>query len=270
MPLPGEADEDLEALGIHWGRYMWTVLIGVAWFIALMGWKYYPIPGYIPELWFLLLAAALTTIIGPFLGAFTVLLGAKRIQLGASALMTVNEDAFKPQTIPWHDEHGLPIATYTRMEDGVEIVEVINLKKGRIGGIAFLGIKGKDWAVWLDFPGANVDEGAVRKIRVHMQPTPLAELPYPVKKDFVQGGQVIQKGYNPKRSRIWFGLQPMTEKAIPAIHVDLDAAYRATNRMVDKLEREIRRLSGLIQREEGPMVRIVRERQESRGREMVE
>lgn len=263
-------DEDLETLGLPWGRYLWTILIGAAWFITLLGWRYYPIPGYIPELWFLLLSIALTLIVGPFLGAFTVLLGAKRIQLGSSALMTVNEDAFKPETIHWHDEKGVPIIIHNWIdENGVEHIEEIVLKLGRIGGIAFLGLKGKDWAVWMDFPGANVDEGALRKIRVDMQPTPLAELPYPVKLAFVQGGRVIRKGYNPKRSRIWFGLQPMTDEPIPSIHVNMDAALRAANRMIDKTERELRRISGLAQPPEGPVVRIVREPPE-RGGEIVE
>lgn len=263
-------DEDLEALGLPWGRYLWTILIVVTWIIVLMGWRYYAFPGYKPELWFLLGMAVITAIVSPFLGAFTVLLGAKRIQLGSSALMTVNEDAFKPETIPWLDEKGVPIQDYTWTdEDGIEHVEEIKLKMGRIGGIAFLGIRGKDWAVWMDYPGANVDEGALRKIRVDMQPTPLAELPYPVKLAFVQGGRVIRKGYNPKRSRIWFGLQPMTDQPIPAIHVDMDAALRAANRMIDKQERELRRISGLTKPPEGPVVRIIREPPEG-GREIVE
>lgn len=271
MSLFGNEDEDeLEGLGMAWGRYTWTfVMIGLG--VAIyVGWAYYPIPGYDRDVWWLLGTIGYAIVAVVYLGPFTWVLGAKRIQLGNVALQTLNEDAFRPRNIPWHDEHGRPIVTYTVRENGVERTEECLFKKGRTGGIPILGIKGKDWVVWADFPGANVDEGVIRRIRVDVTPYPLQDLPDAIRSDFVRGGQTWQRGYQPGRSRIFFGIRPLVDAPYPTVHARLDAALRAESRMTEKLESELRRIKGLGQKEpEGELVRLVR-REEERKRELTE
>lgn len=255
--MPDE-DEDLQTIGGAWARYTWTLLTFAAWIIVLVGWKYYPIPGYRPELWFLLGMGATTGIVALYMGPFTWILGAKKVMVGNAALMTVNEDV-------WHQGHIPPIkkgeAAFTVNE------EMVLLKKGRAGGIPVLGIKGKDFVVFPDAPGAEINNAVLKRIMVDVQPYALEALPDFVKEDFVKDGQVVQKGFNPKRSRIFFGWRSLEDET-SVVEARLDLLQRSGARQADYLGATIRERRRLEQ--PGEVVRIVPEERERRKDNLVE
>lgn len=263
-------DEELETLTSPWARYTWTMLLGLTWLGCLYGYLNVDIPGYRRDSW-LLLGMGLTTATALiYLSPFTWILGTRKVMLGDAALMTLNEDAYYYGSIPWLDEDENPILTMGKAVNGAEIMMEVKFAKRRCGGIPVLGIKGKDWGVFPDVPGGEVDNGPVKRIMWDMQPTPREALPEPIRSAFVMGGTVTQKGYNPKRSRIFFGLRPLVDVPMPKLHGRLDAAYRSANIQGEKMEYMIRQFRGLTQPEGKPVV-VVREREERRGeRDLVE
>ncbi len=253
-------EESLELIGIPWARYSWSFMSVATWVVVLLGWKYYPIPGYIPELWFLLGMGIQGAILWIYAGPFTWIMGTRKIMLGNAALMTVNEDV-------WHQGHIPPVREGTAVFTVDD--EMVLLKKGRVGGIPVLGIKGKDFCVFPDVPGAEVDNAVLKRLMVDLQPYALEALPDFVKEDFVKDGRVVQRGFNPKRSRIFFGWRLLTDET-SKVEARLDLLLRSTSRQADLLESEIRR-GHHLQRPEGEPVRIIREEPEPRrSRDLVE
>ncbi len=253
-----DEDEDLILLGIPWARYSWSFMSVATWIVVLVGWRYYAIPGYIPELWFLLGMFAQGAILWIYAGPFTWIMGTKKVMMGDAALMTVNEDV-------WHQGHIPPI----KMGEAVFTVDkkMVLLKKGRTGGIPVLGIKGKDFVVYPDVPGAEVDNAVLKRIMVDLQPYALEALPDFVKEDFVKDGRVVQKGFNPKRSRIFFGWRLLTDET-SMVEARLDLLQRSQSRQSDYLGATLRERRRLEQ--PGEAVRIVPEERESRRKDLVE
>ncbi len=256
-----DEDEDLELLGVAWARYSWTFLTVATWIIVLTGWRYYPIPGYIPELWFLLGMGAQGAVLFLYAGPFTWIMGAKKVMVGNVALMTVNEDVANQGLIPPKRPGEDPVFTSKG--------KMIMLKKTRLGGLAVLGIKGKDFAVYPDVPGAEVNNAVLKRIMVDLQPYALEALPDFIKEDFRKDGRVIQKGFNPKRSRIFFGWRLLTDET-SEVEARLDLLARSSSRHSGFLE-DIIRGGHHLREPQGETVRIVREEPERRrDRDLVE